>query len=96
MIVMSNLRSSQAIDGVVAEYEAASSFTGASGYVHDVSAYVRLRLTGVDGSDTRLLLDIEHVRYLAEVLPDLLMSHDAAERPAREQAAAAVAESKAA
>ncbi|PWV77836.1 hypothetical protein DFR69_103436 [Nocardia neocaledoniensis] len=43
-------------------------------------------------------LAIEHVRLLAEQLPDLLMSHDSAERAAKEQAAAqkAVAASKAA
>lgn len=81
-------------DSVVAEYEPEHSFPGSVGRRIEVPSHVRLRLSGEDGSDW-LILDIEHMRQLAEELPRLLMAHDAAEHAAREQAAA-VAEYKAA
>ncbi|WP_280220157.1 hypothetical protein [Nocardia neocaledoniensis] len=52
-------------------------------------------LIGFYGGCAGLSLSIVDARLLAEQLPDILMSHDAAEHAAREQAAA-VAESKAA
>ncbi len=74
------MSSTGAHDEVVAEYIPAEPEEA-------FSAYVRVRLTGGSGSAT-MFLDIEHVRVLTQVLPDLLMSHDAAQRVAREQAAA--------
>ncbi|MFQ6332131.1 hypothetical protein ACLMAL_39325 [Nocardia sp. CWNU-33] len=49
-------------------------------------------------SHATMFLDIEHVRELAQRLPELLMAHDAAEHARAEQAAAekSAAESKAA
>ncbi|MFD6216641.1 hypothetical protein [Nocardia salmonicida] len=55
----------------------------------EMAAYVRVGLSG----DASMILDIEDVRELAQRLPDMLMSHDAAEHAAKEHAAA---ESKAA
>ncbi|MEU4807917.1 hypothetical protein AB0H20_01820 [Nocardia fluminea] len=79
MIVMSRLTMANYwFESLVAEYEAAHSFTGTVGFKIEVPAHVRLRLNGMDGSE-RLILDIEHVRQLAEELPKLLMAHDAAE-----------------
>ncbi|MFD3458229.1 hypothetical protein ACFWVM_00800 [Nocardia fluminea] len=88
MIAMSRLTMANYwFESVVAEYEAAHSFTGTVGFKIEVPAHVRLRLNGMDGSE-RLILDIEHVRQLAEELPKLLMAHDAAEHVRIEQAAA--------
>lgn len=54
-----------------------------------VPASVRLRLRDSDGSPTAtVFLDMDLVRQLAESLPDLVMTHDAEQRFAREQAAA--------
>ncbi len=50
----------------------------------EMAAYVRVGLAG----DAALILDIEDVRELSMRLPDMLMSHDAAEHAAKEQAAA--------
>lgn len=63
----------------------------------EIPASVTIWLDG-RGGRSMVSLAIEHVRLLAEQLPDLLMSHDSAERAAKEQAAAqkAVAASKAA
>ena len=77
-------------DTVAAEYEPA----GPTENGRQSSAYVRVKLSGGYGMAT-VFLDIEHVRELAEVLPDILMTHDAAEHAAKEHAAA-VAESQAA
>lgn len=51
-------------------------------------AYVRVRLNETSGGDVNIFLEIEDVRYLAEVLPGLMMAHDAAERVRAEQVAA--------
>ncbi|WP_131816647.1 hypothetical protein [Nocardia salmonicida] len=72
---MSHLSSTAHADDVVAEYIAAHPFTSRSGRVYDMKASVRLTLN----ADTYVTLDIEHVRYLAEVLPGLVMAHDTAE-----------------
>ncbi len=65
-----------------------------AGNEFDMAAYVRVEL----GRGAEMILDIEDVRLLAQRLPDVLMSHDAAEHAAKEQAAAqaSVTESKAA
>jgi hypothetical protein len=56
-------------------------------YGSKIPASVWISLESRSG-DSTVFLDIEHVRQLAEQLPDLLMTHDAAEHAAREQAAA--------
>ncbi|MGW5440840.1 hypothetical protein [Nocardia asteroides] len=89
MIAMSHMLLSTSMnDTVAAEYEPAQ--TTENG--RQSSAHVRLRLGGGYGM-AAVFLDIEHVRELALVLPDILMTHDAAEHAAKERAAA-VAESR--
>lgn len=75
-------------------YVPAHTATPTVGDPFEMAAYVRVGLAG----DAVLILDIDDVRELAQRLPEMLMSHDAAEHTAKEQAAAqkAVAESKAA
>lgn len=72
---MSHLSTSARADDVLAEYIAAHPFISGSGRVYAMKASVRLTLS----ADAYVMLDIEHVRYLAEVLPGLVMAHDAAE-----------------
>lgn len=74
--------SSGVAGGVTAEYTPAVEEDA-------LSAYVRVRLNGTDAGVLAVFLDIEDVRYLAEVLPGLLMAHDAVEHAAAERAAAA-------
>lgn len=62
-------------------------------YVEEVDesadpAYVRVRLDETSAGDVDLFLRIEDVRYLADALPYLLMTHDAAERADAERMAA--------
>ena len=71
-------------DEVAAEYVEAHMLTTARGTEHWIRAYVKLQVS----ADARLVLDIEHVRQLAEELPRMLMAHDAAEHVRAEQVAA--------
>ncbi|WP_063056212.1 hypothetical protein [Nocardia salmonicida] len=70
------------VEGV--RYVAAHTADTGIGKPFEMAAYVRVSFAG----SAKLILDIEDVRLLAERLPDMLMSHDAAEHAAREQAAA--------
>ncbi|MEV6136476.1 hypothetical protein AB0L63_10510 [Nocardia sp. NPDC051990] len=72
------LVSSGVIGGVTAEYVPAAEDDA-------FSAYVRMCFNGTDAGAATVFLDIEDVRYLAEVLPGLLMAHDAAEHAAAER-----------
>ncbi|MFD4462472.1 hypothetical protein [Nocardia sp. NPDC058480] len=77
MIAMSHIDLTIPLDDeVTAEYIEAHTLTTARGTEHWIRAYVRLQVS----ADAGLVLDIEHVRQLAEVLPGVLMAHDAAER----------------
>ncbi|MFD4440746.1 hypothetical protein ACFWPK_13345 [Nocardia sp. NPDC058519] len=59
------------------------------GILRVIPASVRLRMKDTDGSQTAtVFLDMDLVRQLAESLPDLVMTHDAEERAAKEQAKA--------
>ncbi|MFD5179773.1 hypothetical protein ACFWM1_28475 [Nocardia sp. NPDC058379] len=49
---------------------------------------VRILLDDTTAGDVTVLLEIPAVRYLAEILPDLLMAHDAADHALAEQRAA--------
>ncbi|MGO4614408.1 hypothetical protein AB4305_08800 [Nocardia sp. 2YAB30] len=53
-----------------------------------IPASVWVCLDSEQSGGSTVFLDIEHVRQLAEVLPGLLMAHDAAEHAAAEQSAA--------
>lgn len=91
---MSHLNVTAFAADVSAEYVAARTLTSVAGHVYNLSASVRLTLN----DDAYVHLDIEDVRYLAEVLPGLVMAHDAAEHVRAEQVAAekSATESKAA
>ncbi|MFD5175423.1 hypothetical protein ACFWM1_06390 [Nocardia sp. NPDC058379] len=93
MIAMSHAStSSGTLTGLAVEYHPAK--VTDRGYTRPASVWITME-NEQNSAHTTVFLDIEHVRQLAEQLPDILMSHDAAERAAREQATA-VAESQAA
>ncbi|WP_228002203.1 hypothetical protein [Nocardia australiensis] len=82
-------------DRVAAVYHPAT--TTKDGYTRPATVWIGLEST-LSSTHATMFLDIDHVRELAQRLPELLMAHDAAEHARTEQAAAekSVAESKAA
>ncbi|WP_280452215.1 hypothetical protein [Nocardia cyriacigeorgica] len=91
MIAMSHVSTSVRLcDSVTAEYHPPRD--SGHGFMHPASIWVVLESSDTGGHST-VFLDIEDARELAELLPALVMAHDAAERSAAEKSAA---ESKAA